>query len=249
MSTATAPRCIAIYSLKGGVGKTTLAVNLAFASATLSARRTLLWDIDPQGGASWLLDDEAKGRDSARAVFSRDVDAERLITQTRFPQLDLLAADPSLRGLDRLLSDLGKRRRLRRLIEGLGRRYDRVILDCPPGLTETSEQILRAADVVVVPVVPSPLAERALEEIVAHLTRTRQRRPPILPVLSMVDSRRSRHRAAVTIHPDWPVISYSTLVEQMASRRAPLGAFAARSPQAEQVAQLWRGIEKKLEGS
>lgn len=244
---AAPPRCIAVYSLKGGVGKTTLAVNLAFASATLSARRTLLWDIDPQAGASWLVGDEMPERDSARAVFSRDVDARRLIVHTRFPRLDLLAADPSLRGLDRLLSDLGKRKRLRRLIEGLGKRYDRVILDCPPGLTETSEQILRAADVVVVPVVPSPLAERALTEIAAHLSRTRQRHPPILPVLSMVDIRRGRHRAAVAAHPDWPAVTYSTLVEQMASARAPLGAFAARSPQAEQVARLWRGIEKRLD--
>ena len=247
MSAAASPRCIAVYSLKGGVGKTTLAVNLAYAAATLSARRTLLWDIDPQAGASWLIGAEVSGRDSARAVFSRDIDAERLITPTRFPLLDLLAADPSLRGLDLFLSDLGKRKRLRRLIEGLGRRYDRVILDCPPGLTETSEQILRAADVVVVPVVPSPLANRALVEIVAHLARTRQRHPPILPVLSMVDLRRGRHRAAVAAHPDWPVVTYSTLVEQMASARAPLAAFAPRSPQAEQVARLWRGIERRLE--
>lgn len=245
MTDGTKPRCIAIYNLKGGVGKTTLSVNLAWASATLSSRRTLLWDLDPQAGSSWLLNDD-NGRDKARAVFSRDIDAQRLISHTAYDRFDLLAADASLRGLDRLLFDLGKRKRLQRLIEGLHCRYERVLLDCPPGLTETSEQVLRAADIVVVPVVPSPLAERALQEVVAHFTGSGQRHPPILPVLSMVDLRRSRHREAMQEHPDWPMVTYSTLVEQMAVRRAPIGAFAGRSPQSEQVASLWRGIEKRL---
>lgn len=246
MTGNTRPRCIAIYSLKGGVGKTTLSVNLAWASAMLSSRRTLLWDLDPQGGASWLMNVETGSRDGARAVFSREIEAQRLICSTAYPQLDLLAADPSLRGLDRLFFDLGKRRRLQRLIEGLGGRYDRVVLDCPPGLTETSEQVLRAADIVVVPVVPSPLAERALHEVVDYFARSGQRHPPLLPVLSMVDLRRRQHRAAMEEHPDWPVITYSSLVEQMAVRRAPLAVFAGRSTQSEQIALLWRGIEKRL---
>lgn len=246
MTNQNRPRCIAIYSLKGGVGKTTLSVNLAWASANLSSRKTLLWDLDPQGGASWLVHDDPAGQDSARAVFSREVEADRLIAHTAYERLDLLASDISLRGLDRLLFDLGKRRRLQRLIEGFSGRYDRVILDCPPGLTETSEQVLRAADIVIVPVVPSALAERALHEIVSHLTRSGQKHPPILPVLSMVDLRRKQHRETVAAHPDWPVITYASLMEQMATKRMPLPAFAAKSQQSEQIALLWRGIEKRL---
>src|SRR6185436_18438456 len=188
---------IAIYSLKGGVGKTTIAVTLAWASATLSSRRTLLWDLDAQGAASYLLDHERIASEEARAIFSRDLSPTRLIHSTTIPRLDLLPADASLRGLDLFLYNLGKRKRLAKLVERVGKDYDRIILDCPPGLTETSEQVLRAADLIIVPVIPSPLAQRALEDVVHFLDRQKGRRGPILPVFNMVDRRRSLHRAAL----------------------------------------------------
>src|SRR5437867_74895 len=154
-----APRMksIAVYSLKGGVGKTTLAVTLGWAAATLSSRRTLLWDLDAQGAASYLLKHEQPTSEEARAVFARDVAPTKLIHPTAITRLDLLPADVSLRGLDLFLHNLGKRKRLAKLLERVGKDYDRIILDCPPGLTETSEQVLRAADLIIVPLIPSPL--------------------------------------------------------------------------------------------
>jgi cellulose biosynthesis protein BcsQ len=146
-------RSIAIYSLKGGVGKTTLTVSLAWASAMQSSRRTLLWDLDPQAAASFMLGATTAGK-QAQAVFARDVDPAKLIRRTAIDRLDLLPADASLRGLDRLLFGLAKKKRLLKLIEDVGRDYDRVLLDSPPGLTETSEQVLRAADLVLVPLIP-----------------------------------------------------------------------------------------------
>ena len=237
---------IAVYSMKGGVGKTTLAVNLAWSAAVQSARRTLLWDLDPQGGASFLIGDGTANRDSAQSVFSRDVDPATLIRPSTVKGLDLLAADVSLRGLDRFLYTLGKKKRLAKLLESLDKHYDRVILDCPPGLTEISEQVMRAADLIMSPVIPSPLSERALDEVVAFVDRQSGQHAPILPVFSMVDRRRALHREALARRPDWPVIPMASAIEQMAVHRAPLGNFAPKAAAAQAYARLWKGVERKL---
>lgn len=237
---------IAVYSLKGGVGKTTLAVNLAWASAVRSSRKTLLWDLDPQAAASFMLGAGANGGRDAQAVFAKDLDPEKLVRSTPIPRLDLLPADASLRGLDRFLFGLGKKKRLLKLIEDVGQGYDRVVLDSPPGLTETSEQVLRAADLILVPVIPSPLSQRALEEVVVYLDRHSLRRGPILPVYSMVDRRRALHRAAIAAHPDWPVIPMASAFEAMTVSPGDLGRLTPSSPAGSALFNLWSGIEKRL---
>lgn len=235
---------IAIYSLKGGVGKTTLAVNLAWCAATLSSRRTLLWDLDPQAAASFLLD-HATPKRLAESVYDQEVRPEKLIRPTPVERLDVLPADASLRGLDRLFA-AGKRKRLARIVAGAAQDYDRIVLDCPPGLTETSDQVIRAADLVIVPVIPSPLSQRAFEEVVSHVEQHHRGRTAILPVHSMVDRRRSLHLEALEAQPRWPVIPYASVLERMAQRREPVGAFAPQSPAAKALAQLWRGIERRI---
>ncbi|WP_277980971.1 ParA family protein [Sphingomonas phyllosphaerae] len=230
---------IAIYSLKGGVGKSTLAVNLAWCAATLSARRTLLWDLDPQAASSWVLGDGA-AHDSAQALFSRDVDPERLITRTRFDRLELLPADASLRDLNHLFRELDKKKRLRKLIADLGD-HDHVILDCPPGLTETADQVARAADLIVVPVVPSAFSQRAY----ATIERQFGGQVAILPVHNMVDRRRALHVAAVEQHADWPAIPAASAIEAATAKRLPVGVAAPNSVAAKAFAQLWRIVEQR----
>ena len=239
-------KLVAIYSLKGGVGKTTLSVNLAAESALRRGKKTLLWDLDPQSAASYILGHEPEKKARAKSVFERDISADRLIEKTAIEGLDLLPADISLRGLDGLLANLGKKKRLAKLVESISDQYDRIYLDCPPGLTETSEQMMRAADIIIVPVIPSPLSQRALEDVVAHLKEHHKGHAPLLPVFSMVDRRRNLHLTATSANPDWPRIPMASAVEQMAVHRAPVGVFAHRSPSGEAFQMLSGAIERKL---
>ena len=231
---------VAIYSLKGGVGKTTLSVNLAWCAASLSARRTLLWDLDPQAASTWVLGGPGRA-DQAQAMFSKDVAVAKQARPTAYPHLDLIGADASLRGLDQLFHEVDKKKRLAKLLSELAG-YDRVILDCPPGLTETADQVMRAANLIVIPVIPSPLSTRAYDAVVQHLGG----RTPLLPVHVMVDKRRALHAEALARHPDWPVIPMASGFESMAVKRAPVGVLAPRSAAAQAFADLWRRIEHRL---
>lgn len=239
-------KVIAIYSLKGGVGKTTLAVNLAAESALRRDQQTLIWDLDPQSAASFILGHEPEKKPRARSVFERDIEPDKLICKTDIAGLDLLPADTSLRGLDGFLTSLGKKKRLAKLVEGISSKYDRIYLDCPPGLTETSEQMMRAADIIIAPVIPSPLSQRALADVISHLKEHHKGHAPLLPVFSMVDRRRNLHVAATSADPDWPRVPMASAVEQMAVHRSPVGVFAHRSPAGEAFHMLSGAIERKL---
>jgi cellulose biosynthesis protein BcsQ len=237
---------VAIYSSKGGVGKSTFAVNLAYRSAAGSGRRTVLWDIDAQGAAGFLLQQE-RGGTAARRVFSREVEPSQLATRSRYINLDLIAADNSLRQLDVQLVEEDARKRMRKIIRELEKDYDLIVVDCPPGLTEISEQVFRAVDVIVVPVPPSALAVRAYDDLVAHVRPHAGGGPMILPVLSMVDGRRKLHREMVAAHPDWHRIPQASAVEQMSSRQAPLATFAPQHPAALAFADMWSDIESHFQ--
>ncbi len=236
---------IAVYSMKGGVGKTTIAANLAYGLAADLGLRTLLWDIDAQGAASFLFSQE-RTENKAKRVFSRELEPSALIAPTRWPGLDLLAADLSLRHLDRALSEAEKPKRLRKLLQSLASTYDRIVLDCPPGLGEISDQLFRAVDLVVIPVPPTPLALRSLVQVEDHIERHHERRPKLLPVTSMVDRRKAMHREFVAAHPAWPAIPQASVVERMALERAPLAAYAGKSAAARAFALLTSEVEANL---
>ncbi|MEO0643617.1 MAG: ParA family protein [Pseudomonadota bacterium] len=237
---------IAVYSVKGGVGKTTFSVNLAWCAATISRRKTLLWDLDASNGSGFLLGVDPKKKRAAQSVFSADREPSKLIQKTGFDTLDLLPADESIRTLDRQFEGIGKKRRLAKIVEALSKDYDRIIFDCPPVLSEVSAQVMRAADLVIVPLPPSPLSARAFELVVDEVRGSGKGHPPILPVMSMVDMRRALHKQAREANPTWPVVPLASAIEQCAVERKPVGAFAPRSSAARAFAQLWTAIERKL---
>ena len=237
---------IAVYSAKGGVGKSTLAVNLAWASSSLSRRRTLLWDLDAQGAASYILGQQP-GTHSAKASITRDADVADLIRPSNIEGVDVLPADESLRTLDYAFHDLGKRKRLAKIAEHLEADYDRIFIDCPPGLTDTSDQILRAADLVVVPVIPSTLSQRSLDVIKEHVGRKKGPKVTLAPVFSMVDRRRLVHQAELERHKGWPAIPMASAYEKMSEEQKPIGELLPRSaPAVEAITELWRRLERVL---
>ena len=243
---------IAVYSVKGGVGKTTFAVNLAWCAATISCRETLLWDLDPANGSGFLLDVDARAKRPARGVFEKAREPRKLARKTAYGHLALLPADESIRALDRQFDEIDKRNRLAKLVDELGRDFDRIVFDCPPVMNSISAQVVRAADLVIVPLPPSPLSARALdlvkEEVRGKGSSKRRKSPAILPVLSMVDMRRTLHRDAREANPDWPMVPLASAIEQCAVERGAVGGFAPRSSAARAFAQLWTVIERRLAG-
>lgn len=245
-------KVLATYSIKGGVGKTTTAANLAWLAAA-EGRRVLLWDLDPQGGSTWLFEVKAKVKGGGQALVSGDRKLVDAVRKTTFDNLDVLPSDESYRSLDLLLDDEKKpTRTLERLIDGLSKKYDLVILDCAPSLSLVSENIVRAADLVVAPVMPSPLSVRTLDQLRDFMDQTKGSSPKLLAVLSMVDRRRRLHKELVEELPGSrkdvaeTVIPAASAVEQMAVHRAPIVQWQPRSAAAQAYTALWKEARKRL---
>lgn len=239
-------KSIAVFSIKGGVGKSATAVNLAHAAATAGGRRTLLWDLDSQGAATYLLQAKPKGGTKARAAVAGEGSIAELVLETAFPNLHILPADRSLRRLEGDLAHSDKLKQLKKHLKSLAADYDRVIIDCPPGLSELADRLFRAVDLIVQPIIPSPLSARAADQLKAELQKTHNGKPPVLPVWSMADMRRRLHKESVAFHPDWPLIPYASAIESMSVHQAPVAVVQPRSQAARAFAGLWAAVEGAL---
>lgn len=243
---------LALYNLKGGVGKTAAAVNLAYLSA-LSGRRTLLWDLDPQGASSFYFRVKPKikgGRDRLLEKKRRNLLHEH-VRGSDYDRLDLVPSDFSYREMDLALGSAKKpERRLARLLRPLHAHYDLVLLDCPPSLSATAESVFHAADVLVTPIIPTTLSLRTLEHVRSHVDELGIDLP-IWPFFSMVDGRKTLHADIITElahHPDTldAQIPNASDIERMGVERQPVAAFAPSSKGARAYLSLWSEIERRL---
>jgi cellulose biosynthesis protein BcsQ len=244
-------RVAATYSIKGGVGKTTAAVNLSFEAAR-SGARVLLWDLDPQGAATFFFRVKPGFEGGAERLLGKHGELATHVKESDLPGLHLVPADFSLRHLDLRLDEVNRStRRLAALLDPLAERYDVAMLDCPPGITLTSEAVFRTADALLVPTIPTTLSIRTLTQLAGFLATT-EAPPAILPFVSMFDRRKALHRELVgrLAHSEprflRAAVPNASTVERMGTQRAPLGEFAPHTAAATAFHDLWNEVAGHL---
>ncbi|CAN5166800.1 AAA family ATPase [soil metagenome] len=244
---------LATYNIKGGVGKTSAAVNLAYLAARDGAR-ALLWDLDPQGASTYLFRIKPKVKGGGRKLVRGKSEVDALIKGTDHERLDLLPADFSYRHMD-LALDGAKRptRRLARVLAPLADEYDYIFLDCPPSISLVSESVFEAADALLVPLIPATLSSRTFEQLERVVAREADKPPRVLAFFSMVDGRKRLHhdvmerlareggeRVLKT------VIPAASDIERMGLNRNVVAEFAPRSRAARAYEALWSEVRDRL---
>ncbi len=243
-------KVIALYSMKGGVGKTASAVNMAYLAARESSR-CLLVDLDPQGSSSFYFRVRPAGGHGSKTLLKGGKKISRNIRETDFENLDILPADMSYRNLDLLLDGVKKREKvLRKNFSAFKDEYDYIFLDCPPNITLVSENIFHAADIILVPFIPTTLSYLTYDKLLAFFREIEMKRRKLFPFFSMVEKRKKLHREMIEILPAEKkrflksMIPYSSDVERMGLERAPLPATHPASPAARAFENLWREVRE-----
>ncbi len=249
-------KVLATYNIKGGVGKTSAAVNLAYLAAA-SGHPTLLWDLDPQAASTYLFRVRPKVKGGGRGLLRRRSNAGDHIKATDHENLELLPADFSYRHLDLALDQFKKPAgRLRKVLAPLRDDYDYIFLDCPPSISLVSEAVFEASDALLVPVIPATLSSRAYEQLQELSQRGKVGRKgttSIFAFFSMANVEKQLHlqvmqrlRQIKELTVLGAAVPIADEVEMMGEERNPVAVFAPESPAAVAYTALWAEVERRL---
>jgi chromosome partitioning protein len=241
---------LAIYSNKGGVGKTAAAVNLAYLAAR-TGMKTLLCDLDPQGSATYYFRVKPKLRSGAKGLIKGGKQVFKSVKHTDYENLDLLPADFSLRSLDIRFDRLKRpQKRLRKILAPFKGEYDLILLDCPVTISVLAENIFNAADFTLVPLIPTTLCLRTHRQLSSFCKKRNFDAGRIYTFFSMVDRHKKMHRELIATAPKTlkgvlkSPIPYLAQVEKMGLHREPVVAFSPGSEASRSYQNLWDKVQQ-----
>ena len=243
---------LAIYSNKGGVGKTAAAVNLSYLAAQAGAK-TLLCDLDPQGSATYYFRVKPKLSFGVKGFIKGGKQVYKSIKGSDYDNLDLLPADFSLRNLDVTFSILKRsKKRLKKILNAFGAEYDLIVLDCPVTISILADNIFNAADYILVPLIPTTLSVRTYRQLLAFCQKNKYAVNRIYSFFSMVDRHKKMHKQLMaTVAGEFNgvlqcFIPYLAVIEKMGLYREPVAVFSPKSVASKSYQNLWHKVQRNI---
>jgi chromosome partitioning protein len=244
-------KIIAVYHIKGGVGKTATSVNIAYAAAT-EGNRVLLLDIDPQGASSFYFNVKADEDEGHQAVFG-DASLDSSIKKTDFKNLDILPSDGRYRRLDHFITKMKRSDKwLKKLFSPVKKEYDYVFIDCPPSITAVAENLFEHTDAILVPVIPTTLSIRTYEQLKGFFKKEKLDKKKLFPFFSMYERRKNMHNESmIQFEKDYPecisvAIPYNSEIEKMGEYRMPIVHKYPYTEASEMYRRLWKRLKAKI---